>query len=376
MSQPPPEIIIPEHLKPQDGRFGSGPSRLRPQAIEELQEVSRTYLGTSHRRPTVRAVVQRLQAGLRELLKLPEDWEILLGNGGATQFWDAACFGLIDQQSCHFCFGEFSEKFYRAASQVPHLQPPVQEVSPHGSHPEITAHPGVDAYALTHNETSAGVAMELRRPPGTKAEEALVLVDATSAAGGMRFDPVEIDVYYFSPQKCFGADGGLWLAGCSPAASSRIEQLHQAQRWTPPTLDLHIALENSRLHQTYNTPALATIYLTLSSVEWMLAQGGLDWTTQRCAESAAVVYDWAEKSDFATPFVAEPYRSPVVATIDFSDDIQADDVAAVLRANGIVDVESYRKLGRNQLRISLFPIITPEEEAALCACIDYVVSQL
>ncbi len=372
----PPQIIIPDQIKPQDGRFGSGPSRVRPESVEALQAVSKTYLGTSHRRPGVREVVQRLREGLHQLFRLPDDWEILLGNGGATQFWDAACFGLIQEQSCHFCFGEFSEKFSRAVAEVPHLNQPALEVSPPGIHPEIVFHPGVDVYALTHNETSTGVAMQLRRPPGTTAREALVLVDATSAAGGMLFDPATLDVYYFSPQKCFGSDGGLWLGAFSPAAIERVEQLHNSGRWVPPTLDLHIALTNSRLQQTYNTPALATIYLTLSTVEWMLENGGLSWAAGRSQASAAVVYDWAEKSDYAMPFVAEPYRSPVVATIDFTEEVAADDVAAVLRANGIVDVESYRKLGRNQLRISLFPIIDAQEEAALCDCIDYVVSQM
>lgn len=370
------QITIPDNLKPKDGRFGSGPSRVRPESVTDLKAIANTYLGTSHRRPGVRAVVQRLREGLHELLMLPADWEILLSNGGATQFWDSACFGLITQQSCHFSFGEFSDKFSRAVAAAPHLNEPIREVSEPGVHPEIVSHPGVDVYALTHNETSAGVAMGLKRPPGTKAADALVLVDATSAAGGMMFDSAEIDVYYFSPQKCFGADGGLWLGAFSPAAIERIEQLHESERWVPPTLDLHIALTNSRLQQTYNTPALATIYLTLSTVEWMLDNGGLGWAAGRCQASADAVYGWAEASDYAMPFVAEPYRSPVVATIDFVEEVVADDVAAVLRANGIVDVESYRKLGRNQLRIALFPVIDPEEESALCDCIDFVVSQM
>lgn len=372
----PAQITIPDHLKPKDGRFGSGPSKVRTQALEQLVSIAPTYLGTSHRRPTVKAVVQRLREGLHALFDLPSDWEILLSNGGATQFWDCASFGLIEQQSCHFCFGEFSEKFSRVVAEVPHLNPPINEVSPHGVHPEIVAHPEADAYALTHNETSAGVAMELQRPAGTTADDALVLVDATSAAGGMLFDPSQLDVYYFSPQKCFGADGGLWLGAFSPAAQQRIERLADCGRWVPPTLDMKIVLDNSRLHQTYNTPALATIQLTLSTVEWMLESGGLAWAAGRSQANADVVYGWAQDSEFATPFVDEPYRSPVVATIDFVPEITADDVAAQLRASGIVDVESYRKLGRNQLRISLFPIIEPQDLAALCDCVDYVVGQL
>lgn len=372
----PAQIKIPDHLKPRDGRFGSGPSKVRPQALEQLANVAPTYLGTSHRRPTVRAAVQRLREGLHALFDLPSDWEILLSNGGATQFWDCASFSLIERQSCHFCFGEFSEKFSRVVAEVPHLNLPINEVSPHGIHPEIVAHPEADVYALTHNETSAGVAMEPQRPPGTVAEDALVLVDATSAAGGMLFDPGQLDVYYFSPQKCFGADGGLWLGAFSPAAVERIERLADSDRWMPPTLDMKIVLDNSRLQQTYNTPALATIWLTLSTVEWMLEGGGLAWAAGRSRANADVVYGWAQDSQFATPFVDEPYRSPVVATIDFAAEVTADDVAALLRANGIVDVESYRKLGRNQLRISLFPIIEPQDLAALCGCVDYLVGQL
>ncbi len=372
----PTHITIPDHLKPKDGRFGSGPSKVRPQALDQLVSTAPTYLGTSHRRPTVKAVVQRLREGLHALFDLPADWEILLSNGGATQFWDCASFGLINQQSCHFCFGEFSEKFSRVVAEVPHLNPPINETSAHGVHPEIVAHPEADTYALTHNETSAGVAMQLQRPPGTTPEDALVLVDATSAAGGMLFDPDHLDVYYFSPQKCFGADGGLWLGAFSPAAVERIERLADSGRWVPPTLDMKVVLDNSRLNQTYNTPALATILLTLSTVEWMLEGGGLEWAAGRSQANADVVYGWAQASEFAMPFVDEPYRSPVVATIDFVPEITADDVAAQLRANGIVDVESYRKLGRNQLRISLFPIIEPQDLSALCGCVDYVVGQL
>ncbi|HVF76259.1 MAG TPA: phosphoserine transaminase [Acidimicrobiales bacterium] len=369
-----PEIRIPTDLLPADGRFGSGPSKVRPEAVAALDGLSRSYLGTSHRQPTVRSVVGRLRSGLSDLFSLPDGYEVLLGNGGTTSFWDAATFGLVEARSLHLSFGEFSSKFAAAVAAAPHLEEPVVFESAPGTHPEIEARQGIDLYALTHNETSTGVAMEVRRPAGA---DGLVAVDATSAAGGLRVDPHEFDVYYFAPQKCFGADGGLWLALCSPAAIERIEQLSASGRWSPASLDLKIALDNSRLDQTYNTPALATIYLTVDQTEWMLAGGGLEWAAARCDRSAEILYGWAESSPFASPFVAKPdERSHVVGTIDFDPAIDATVLSKVLRANGIVDTDSYRKLGRNQLRIAMFPAVEPDDVAALTACIDHVAAAL
>ena len=373
-----PEIRIPSDLLPADGRFGSGPSKVRPEAVAALSEVGRTYLGTSHRQAGVRSVVGRLRAGLRELFSLPDDYEVLLGNGGTTMFWDAATFGLVAERSQHLSFGEFSSKFAAAVATAPHLGEPEVIASAPGTHPDAEARRGIDLYALTHNETSTGVAMEIRRPTGAEVDErALVAVDATSAAGGLRVDPTEFDVYYFAPQKCFAGDGGLWLALCSPAAVERIERLSASGRWMPASLDLKIALDNSRLDQTYNTPALATIFLLLEQVEWMLAGGGLEFAASRCDRSAEALYGWAESAAYASPFVAKPdERSHVVGTIDFDASIDAVRLSKVLRANGIVDTESYRKLGRNQLRIAMFPAIDPDDVAALTACIEHVVGEL
>lgn len=367
-----PDIRIPADLLPSDGRFGSGPSKVRPAAVSALAEVAPGYLGTSHRQEGVRSVVRRVRAGLASLFSLPDGYEVLLGNGGTTAFWDAAAAGLIERRSRHLSFGEFSSKFAAVVAAAPFLDAPDVVTSAPGTHPEIEALDGVDLYALTHNETSTGVAMEVRRPSG----EAFVAVDATSAAGGMRVDPAQFDVYYFAPQKCFASDGGLWLAACSPAAVARIEG-GQGDRWVPQSLDLRIALENSRADQTYNTPALATLLLLANQVEWMLEQGGLEWTASRCERSAQTLYGWAEASSYAQPFVAKPDdRSPVVGTIDFDPSVDAGVVSKVLRANGIVDTESYRKLGRNQVRVALFPAIEPDDVAALTRCIDYVAEAL
>jgi phosphoserine aminotransferase len=371
-----PDISIPAELRPADGRFGCGPSKVRPEAVAALAAASESYLGTSHRQAGVRDVVGRLRRGLAELLALPEGYEVLLGNGGSTLFWDIATFGLIERHSQHLSFGEFSSKFAAAAAAAPHLdQPEVIESAP-GTHPRAEGRPGVDVYALTHNETSTGVAMELVRPAGADAD-ALVVVDATSAAGGLRFDPREVDVYYFAPQKCLASEGGLWLAAVSPAAVERIARIHTSGRWIPASLDLAVSVENSRKDQTYNTPALATLFLANEQVEWLNGNGGLEWAAGRCDRSAATIYSWAEASAFATPFVADPAdRSHVVATIDLDDSIDALSVSKVLRANGIVDTESYRKLGRNQLRIALFPAIDPADIEALTVCIDHVVHAL
>ena len=318
----------------------------------------------------------RCVPGWPQLFTLPDGWEVVLGNGGTTVFWDVATFGLVERRSQHLSFGEFSSKFAAAVAAAPFLDEPDVVAAPYGTHPEPRADADVDLYALTHNETSTGVAMTLRRPAGS-GPGSLVAVDATSAAGGLRWDPDEVDVYYFAPQKCLASDGGLWLACCSPAALDRIGRIAASDRWIPASLDLHSALENSRLNQTLNTPALATLFLADWQVDWLNEQGGLDWAAKRCDTSAETIYGWAEASPFATPFVTDPaQRSSVVATIDLAEGIDANEVAKVLRANGIVDTESYRKLGRNQLRVALFPAIDPADVEALTRCIDHVVAAL
>jgi phosphoserine aminotransferase len=374
------DVKIPAGLLPRDGRFGSGPSKVRPAQVAGLVDVATTYLGTSHRQKTVKSVVAGVRNGLADLFSLPEGYEVLLGNGGTTCFWDAATFGLIAEQSQHLSFGEFSSKFASAAKAAPHLKDPLVIESPAGTHPLPSPDESVDLYALTHNETSTGVSMEIRRPTGAALPAdggGLVAVDATSGAGGLRVAPDQFDVYYLAPQKCFAADGGLWVALCSPAAVERIERIAESGRWVPAFLDLKIALDNSRLDQTYNTPALSTLYLFAEQIDWMLAGGGLEWTAGRCDRSAEILYTWAEQSGFARPFVENPAdRSHVVGTVDFVDAVDAASVAKVLRANGIVDTEPYRKLGRNQLRIAMFPAIDPEDVASLCACINHVVGAL
>jgi len=374
MSPPTPEITIPADLLPADGRFCSGPSKVRPEALVALADSGPTYLGTSHRQATVRFMVAALRNGISELLSLPDGYEVALGNGGTTAFWDAATFGLIDQRSQHLSFGEFSSKFAACALAAPHLDDPDVIESPPGTVPEAKATPDVDAYCLTHNETSTGVAAPLQRPEGA---EGLVLVDATSAAGGLRFDAAQTDAYYFAPQKGLASDGGLWLAALSPAAVERIERIAASDRWVPAFLDLGIALDNSRKDQTYNTPALATIFLAVQQVEWILHNGGLGFAAGRCDRSAEIIYGWADRSEYATPFVTDPaLRSHVVATIDLDAAIEATTVSAVLRQNLVLDTDSYRKLGRNQLRIALYPAIDPEDVEALTHCIDYVVERL
>ena len=369
-------IRLPAELLPSDGRFGSGPSKIRREAVAALADAAPTYLGTSHRREGVRSVVRRIRDGLADLFRLPDGYEVLLGVGGTTVFWDAAVFGLIDRRSEHLSFGEFSAKFAAAATGVPHLEEPRVIESAPGTHPEVRGYPDVDVYAYPHNETSTGVMTEVRRPDGVGARQGVVVIDATSAAGGLRVDPQQFDVYYFAPQKVLGGEGGLWLACCSPAAIERIERIAASGRWVPPSLSLAIALENSRLDQTYNTPALATLFLVAEQLDWLLANGGLEWAASRCDRSAEIVYGWAESHPHATPFVAKPdERSHVTATIDFEEPIDAAWLAAQLRANGIVDTESYRKLGRNQLRIALFPNIEPDDLAVLTRAVDYLIER-
>jgi phosphoserine aminotransferase len=368
-------LVIPAGLRPQDGRFGSGPAKIRPAQLAALAGSGAAYMGTSHRQPPVRSLVHRIRAGLAELFGLPGDYTVVLGNGGTSAFWDAAAFGLIREHSQHLSFGEFSAKFAGITARAPWLSAPTVVESAPGSHPLPWPEPGADTYALTHNETSTGVAMPVRRVPGAD-PGSLVIVDATSAAGGLEVQAGQFDVYYFAPQKGLGSDGGLWLALVSPAAAERIGQIAASGRYIPDFLSLRVALENAGRDQTYNTPAVATLFLLAEQIDWMLGQGGLPWAAARCAESAAILYTWAEKAAYADPFVADPaQRSPVVGTIDVAGGLSADAIAATLRANGIVDTESYRKLGRNQLRIGLFPAVDPADVAALTACIDYVAAR-
>jgi len=370
----PETIKIPANLLPRDGRFGAGPSKVRTEQLAALVADGTTYMGTSHRQATVRNKVGEVRDGLRSLFNLPDGYEVLLGNGGSTCFWDAATFHLVSDHSQHLSFGEFSSKFASSVKEAPHLSDPQIIKSEVGTHPMAVADDSVDLYALTHNETSTGVMMNIERPEGASG---LVAVDATSAAGGLMVDPTQFDCYYFAPQKSFASDGGLWLAICSPAAVERIETLAASDRWTPAFFDLKIALDNSRLNQTYNTPALATIHMLASQIKWMNDNGGLSFSSGRSRQSAEILYTWAEASDFASPFVVNPAeRSNVVGTIDFRDDVDAAVIAKVLRANGVVDTEPYRKLGRNQLRIAMFPAVDPEDVASLCASINYVVGNL
>jgi len=366
---------IPDALKPADGRFGCGPSKVRPEALARLAERSE-LIGTSHRQAPVRDVVKGIRGGLGELFSLPDGYEVALGNGGTTAFWEAAAAWLVRQRSLHLTYGEFSQKFAKATAAAPFLGDPIVVEADPGDAPAPVADPAADVLAWAHNETSTGVMVDVVRP--ADAGEALVLVDATSGAGGLPVDVSQADAYYFAPQKAFGADGGIWLALLSPAAIARIEELDGADdRWQPAFLSLQTALENSRKEQTYNTPALATLLLLADQIEWMLAEGGLDWCVGRTTASSNHLYGWAEASELATPFVADPAkRSLLVGTIDFADSVDAAALAAALRANGIVDVEPYRKLGRNQLRIGMFPAVEPADVEALTACIDWVVESV
>ena len=371
------EIVIPENLKPRDGRFGCGPSKIRSEALQALtsESVATKVLGTSHRQKPVKNVVNRVRTGLASLFNLPEGYEVVLGNGGSTAFWDIATFNLIEKKSQHLSFGEFSSKFATAAKEAPFLDEPTVIKAEPGSHPAAIAEDGVDVYAFTHNETSTGVMAPIVRPAGIG--DALVLVDATSGAGGLDVDISQCDVYYFAPQKSFASDGGLWIAIMSPAAIARVEKIKASGRWIPAFLDLSIAIENSRLDQTYNTPALTTLVLLAEQIEWMNANGGLKFSAGRSADSSSRLYAWAEKNEHTTPFVEDAdKRSKVVGTINFDDSIDALEIAKILRANGIVDTDPYRKLGKNQLRIGMFPAVDPDDVDALTACIDYIVAKL
>ncbi|KGN36652.1 phosphoserine transaminase [Knoellia subterranea] len=369
-------ITIPADLLPTDGRFGSGPSKVRPEQVEFLASLGSTVLGTSHRQAPVKNLVKSVRSGLADLFSLPEGYEVILGNGGATAFWDIAAFGLVRERAQHLAFGEFSSKFGAVTSNAPFLGESSIIKSDPGTRPVAVAEDGIDVYAWAHNETSTGVMTDVQRVAGA-ADDALVLIDATSGAGGLPVDVSQTDVYYFGPQKCFAADGGLWLALFSPAALARVDEIAASGRWVPDFFSLPTAIDNSRKDQTYNTPAVGTLALLDSQVRWINEQGGLDWATARTADSSGRLYAWADSVDYATPYVADPAaRSQVVATIDFDDAIDASVIAATLRAHGVVDVEPYRKLGRNQLRVATFPAVEPEDVSKLIASIEHVVSAL
>ncbi|MDY6996292.1 MAG: phosphoserine transaminase [Actinomycetota bacterium] len=367
-------LTLPAELKPTDGRFGCGPSKVRPAQLQALADAGDLF-GTSHRQAPVKNLVGRVRDGLRQLFSLPEGYEVILGNGGSTAFWDAAAFGLIDTRSLHLTYGEFSSKFASAVAKNPFVGDPIVIKADPGSAPEPVADPSADLIAWAHNETSTGVAVPVQRPQG--AGDALIAIDATSAAGGLPVDIADTDAYYFAPQKNFAGDGGLWIAILSPAALARVEAIAAAGRWVPDFLSLPTAVENSLKNQTYNTPAIATLILLAEQIDWMLDNGGLDWATKRTADSSARLYSWAEASPYATPFVTDvALRSQVVGTVDFSDDVDAAAVAKILRSNGIVDTEPYRKLGRNQLRVGMFPAVEPDDVTALTQCIDWIVQRL
>jgi phosphoserine aminotransferase len=368
-------LAIPAHLRPTDGRFGSGPTKVRPEQLAALAATGTSYLGTSHRQDGVRSVVKRVRDGIAELFGLPEGYEVILGNGGATQFWDIATFCLITQRSQHLSFGEFSSKFAKAVGQATFLETPVVHTADAGDAPSFVAEAGIDAYCWPHNETSTGVMTRVERPEGAD-EGALTLVDATSGAGGLPVDLRAADAYYFAPQKAFASDGGLWLAILSPAAIERVGQLVPS-RWVPASLDLSIAIEQSRLEQTYNTPALATLFLMAEQLDWMNGNGGLRWAVERTADSSSRLYNWAEKSSYAEPFVTDPAkRSMVVGTIRLNDDVDAAQVVRALKVNGIVDVGAYRAAGYNGLRVGMFPAIEPADVEALTTCVDWIVDRL
>ncbi len=368
-------LHIPDALKPADGRFGSGPSKVRPDALAALAESATRYLGTSHRQAPVKGLVERVRRGVADLFGLPDGYEVVLGNGGTTAFWDAAAFGLVRERAQHLSFGEFSAKFATVTGAAPWLKDPSVIKAEPGSLAPPRAEAGVDVYAWPHNETSTGVMAPVRRVDGA-ADDALVLVDATSGAGGLPVAPDQVDVYYFAPQKCFASDGGLWIAAMSPAALARVDEIAASGRYVPAFLDLSTAVDNSRKNQTYNTPAVATLFLLAEQLDWLNGNGGLPFAVGRTSDSAGRLYTWAEKSSYATPFVTDPeIRSLVVGTIDFDDSVDAAAVAKTLRANGIVDVEPYRKLGRNQLRVGMFPAVDAADVEALTACIDWVVER-
>ncbi len=367
-------IQIPTDLLPADGRFGAGPSKIQTSHLDALAATGSTLMGTSHRQAPVKDTVGRVREGLASLFELPEGYEVVLGNGGATAFWDIATYGLIRKKSQHLSFGEFSSKFAKAAQQAPWLDDPSVITSDPGSRPEAVAEEGVDAYAWAHNETSTAVMAPVVRPVD---DDSIVLVDATSGAGGLPVDLTQVDAYYFAPQKCFASDGGLWIALMSPKALARVEEIAATDRHVPAFFDLPTAIDNSAKNQTYNTPSVATLFLMAEQLDWMNSQGGLAGMVERTTASSDALYGWAERTSYTTPYVTDPsHRSLVIGTVDFDDAIDAAAIAKVLRANGIVDTEPYRKLGRNQLRIAMYPAVDPSDVEKLTACIDHVVERL
>ncbi|RKT52342.1 phosphoserine transaminase [Saccharothrix australiensis] len=371
----PTTLVLPSDLLPSDGRFGCGPSKVRPEALAALASEGAALMGTSHRQKPVKSLVGSVRAGLRELFSLPDGYEVVLGNGGTTAFWDAAAFGLVRERAQHFTYGEFSSKFAKVTSDAPFLGDSIVVKAEPGSAPEIAYAEGADLVGWAHNETSTGVAVPVSRPDGS--DGALIAIDATSGAGGLPVKAEDFDVYYFAPQKCFASDGGLWIALMSPAALERVAEIGASGRWVPEFLSLTTALDNSTKDQTYNTPSLATLFLLNDQIEWLNANGGLSWAVDRTADSSSRLYTWAEATSYTTPYVADPaYRSQVVGTVDFDDSVDASVVAKVLRANGIVDVEPYRKLGRNQLRVAMFPAVEPTDVSALTKAVDWVVAKL
>ncbi|MGM1064578.1 phosphoserine transaminase [Saccharothrix sp. Mg75] len=371
----PTSLVLPSDLRPSDGRFGCGPSKVRPEALAALAAEGAALMGTSHRQKPVKSLVGSVRAGLRELFSLPDGYEVVLGNGGTTAFWDAAAFGLVRERAQHFTYGEFSSKFAKVTSDAPFLGDSIVVKADPGSAPEIAYAEGADLVGWAHNETSTGVAVPVSRPAGS--DGALVAIDATSAAGGLPVEASDYDVYYFAPQKNFASDGGLWIALMSPAALERVAEIGASGRWVPEFLSLTTALDNSTKDQTYNTPSLATLFLLNHQIEWILGNGGLKWAVERTADSSSRLYSWAESTSYTTPYVADPaHRSQVVGTIDFDDAVDASAVAKALRANGVVDVEPYRKLGRNQLRVAMFPAVEPTDVTTLTRAVDWVVGQL
>ncbi|MBB5956499.1 phosphoserine aminotransferase [Saccharothrix tamanrassetensis] len=371
----PTTLVLPSELLPSDGRFGCGPSKVRPEALQALATEGAALMGTSHRQKPVKSLVGSVRSGLRELFSLPDGYQVVLGNGGTTAFWDAAAFGLVRERAQHFTYGEFSSKFAKVTSDAPFLGDSIVVKADPGTAPEIAYAEGADLVGWAHNETSTGVAVPVSRPAGS--DGALVAIDATSGAGGLPVKAEDFDVYYFAPQKCFASDGGLWIALMSPAALERVAEIGASGRWVPEFLSLTTALDNSTKDQTYNTPSLATLFLLNDQIEWLLANGGLTWAVDRTADSSSRLYTWAEATSYTTPYVADPtYRSQVVGTVDFDDSVDASVVAKVLRANGIVDVEPYRKLGRNQLRVAMFPAVEPIDVSTLTKAVDWVVSKL
>ncbi|WP_026918800.1 phosphoserine transaminase [Gordonia shandongensis] len=372
-------ITLPADLLPADGRFGCGPSKVRPEQLQSLVDTGASVFGTSHRQAPVKNVVGAIRAGLTDLFSLPDGYEVVLSNGGTTAFWDAAAFGLIRERALNLTYGEFSQKFATVSKKAPFLQDPRIVSTDPGTAPDPAAltaadTEGVDLIGWAQNETSTGVAVPVVRPDA--AGDALIAIDATSGAGGLPVDIAQTDVYYFAPQKSFASDGGIWIAIMSPAALARVAEIAESGRWCPEFLSLPTAVDNSAKNQTYNTPAVGSLLLLADQIEWMNAGGGLDFCTGRTADSSSRLYRWAEASEFASPFADEAHRSQVVGTIDFADSVDAAVVAKTLRANGVVDTEPYRKLGRNQLRIGMFPAIDPEDVSKLTQCIDYIVERL